>query len=171
MELSLQNCRIRSWRRDDAPAVSRHADNRKIWLNVRDHFPHPYTLADAELWIDRVLGSGEPETQFAIDVGGEAVGGVGLFLQEDVSRRSAEIGYWLSETYWGRGIMTEVVQSFTAHAFDAYDLLRIYALVFEWNQPSCRVLEKAGYVLEGRLQRAVVKDGHVLDQFVYAQVR
>ena len=102
MELSLENCRIRSWRRDDASAVSRHADNRKIWLNVRDHFPHPYTLADAELWIDRVLGSGEPETQFAIDVGGEAVGGVGLFLQEDVSRRSAEIGYWLSESYWIR---------------------------------------------------------------------
>ena len=171
MELSLDGCRIRSWRREDAQALSRHADNRKIWRNVRDHFPSPYTLADAELWIDRVLTSGEPETQFAIDVGGEAVGGVGVFLQEDVSRRSAEIGYWLGEAHWGRGIMTEVIRRFTAHAFDAYDLLRVYALVFEWNQPSCRVLEKAGYILEARLRRAVVKDGHVLDQFVYAQVR
>ncbi len=171
MELSLDGCRIRTWRREDAQALSRHADNRKIWRNVRDHFPSPYTLADAELWIDRVLTSGEPETQFAIAVGGEAVGGVGVFLQEDVSRRSAEIGYWLGEAYWGRGIMTEVIRRFTAHAFDAYDLLRVYALVFEWNQASCRALEKAGYTLEARLKRAVVKDGHVLDQFVYAQVR
>jgi RimJ/RimL family protein N-acetyltransferase len=171
VELSLDGSRIRSWRREDAEALSRHADNRKIWRNVRDHFPSPYTLADAELWIDRVLTSGGLETQFAIDVGGEAVGGVGVFLQEDVSRRSAEIGYWLGEAHWGRGIMTEVIRRFTAYAFDAYDLLRVYALVFEWNQPSCRVLEKAGYTLEARLRRAVVKDGHVLDQFVYAQVR
>jgi RimJ/RimL family protein N-acetyltransferase len=171
MELSLDGSRIRSWRREDAQSLSRHADNRKIWRNVRDHFPSPYTLADAELWIDRVLSSGDPATQFAIDVGGEAVGGMGVFLQEDVSRRSAEIGYWLGEAHWGRGIMTQAVRCFTAYAFDAYDLLRLYALVFEWNQPSCRVLEKAGYTLEGRLRRAVVKDGHVLDQFVYAQVR
>ena len=171
MELSVAGGRIRTWRREDAQALSRHADNRKIWRNVRDHFPSPYTLADAELWIDRVLTSGEPETQFAIDVDGEAVGGVGVFLQEDVARRSAEIGYWLGEAHWGHGIMTEVIQRFTAHAFDAYDLLRVYALVFEWNPASCRVLEKAGYTLEARLRRAVLKDGHVLDQFVYAQVR
>ena len=170
MERDLPGCRIRSWRPADAPALARHADSRKIWRNVRDHFPHPYTVPDAELWIERVLG-GEPETQFAIEVGGEAAGGIGVFLQEDVARRSAEIGYWLGEAHWGRGIMTAVVRHFTGYAFDAYDLLRIYALVFEWNAGSCRVLEKAGYTLEGRLRRAVVKDGHVLDQFVYAVVR
>lgn len=171
MELVLADCRIRSWRREDAPALSRHADNRKIWRNVRDHFPHPYTVADADLWIERVLGSGEPETQFAIEVDGEAAGGIGAFLQEDVARRSAEIGYWLGEAHWGRGIMTDVVRRFTVHAFDAYDLIRVYALVFEWNTGSCRVLEKAGYTLEGRLRRAVVKDGQILDQFVFAVVR
>ncbi len=171
MELVLAGCRIRSWRREDVPSLSLNADNRKIWLNVRDHFPNPYTLADAELWIDRVLTSGEPETQFAIEVDGEAAGGVGVFLQEDVSRRSAEIGYWLGEAHWGRGIMSDVVRSFTTYAFGAYDLLRLYALVFEWNRGSCRVLEKAGYTLEARLRRAVVKDGHVLDQFVYAALR
>lgn len=171
MELALGGCRIRSWRREDVSALSRHADNRKIWLNVRDHFPHPYTLADADLWIDRVLTSGQPETQFAIEVDGEAAGGVGVFLQEDVSRRSAEIGYWLGEAHWGRGIMTDVVRRFTAFAFDAYDLLRLYAMVFEWNASSCRVLEKAGYTCEARLRRAVLKDGHVLDQFVYSVVR
>jgi RimJ/RimL family protein N-acetyltransferase len=137
---------------------------------VRDHFPSPYTLADADLWLERVLGGG-PETQFAIEVDGEAAGGIGVFLQEDVARKSAELGYWLGEAYWGRGIMTDAVREFTRYAFDAYDLLRVYALVFEWNPASCRVLEKAGYALEGRLRRAVVKDGHVLDQFVYAVVR
>jgi len=170
MELELNGCRIRSWRRGDAPALSRHADSRKIWRNVRDHFPSPYTLADADLWIERVLG-GQPETQFAIEVDGEAGGGIGVFLQEDVARRSAEIGYWLGEAHWGRGIMTSAVREFTSYAFDAYSLLRIYALVFEWNPGSCRVLEKAGYALEGRLRRAVVKDGQVIDQFVYAVVR
>jgi ribosomal-protein-alanine N-acetyltransferase len=170
MELELPGCRIRSWRAGDAPSLARHADSRKIWLNVRDHFPHPYTVPDAELWIERVLG-GIPETQFAIEVDGEASGGIGVFLQEDVARRSAEIGYWLGEAHWGRGIMSHAVRQFTDYAFGAYDLIRMYALVFEWNPASCRVLEKAGYVCEGRLRRAVVKDGHVLDQFVYAMVR
>jgi RimJ/RimL family protein N-acetyltransferase len=170
MELALPGGRIRSWRAADASSLARHADNHKIWLNVRDHFPHPYTEPDAELWIERVLG-GSPETQFAIEVDGEAAGGIGVFLQEDVSRRSAEIGYWLGEAHWGRGIMSHAVRRFTDHAFTAYDLIRVYALVFEWNPGSCRVLEKAGYICEGRLRRAVVKDGHVLDQFVYAVVR
>jgi RimJ/RimL family protein N-acetyltransferase len=170
VELKLAGCRIREWRPEDAASLARHADNRRIWRNVRDHFPHPYTLADAETWIERAAAE-QPPTQFAIEVDGEAAGGVGLFLQRDVERRSAELGYWLGEAYWGRGLMTDVVRRFAAEAFDAYGLLRIYAVVFEWNPASCRVLEKAGFVLEGRLRRAVVKDGVVLDQFLYAAVR
>jgi len=170
MELDLPGCRIRSWWAGDAPALSTHADNRKIWLNVRDRFPHPYTLADAEAWLARVAAA-TPETQFAIELDGEAGGGIGLFLQQDVERYSAEIGYWLGEAYWGRGLMTAVVRRFTEYAFDTFDLCRIYANVFEWNPASCRVLEKAGYVLEGRHHRAAVKDGCVLDNLVYASVR
>ena len=170
MELVLRRCRVRSWQPEDALSLARQADNRKIWRNVRDHFPHPYTPADAEAWIATARAA-SPETQFAIEVDGEACGGVGLFLQRGVERRSAELGYWLGEAYWGRGLMTEIVGEFTRYAFQAYDLLRVYAVVFEWNPASCRVLEKAGYVLEGRLRRAVVKDGHVLDQFLYAVVR
>lgn len=170
MELALAGCRIRSWEPGDAPSLSRHADNRKIWRNVRDHFPHPYTLADAEGWIERAREA-VPETQFAIEVDGEAAGGVGFFLQQDVARRSAELGYWLGEAHWGRGLMTDVVRAMTAWGFERFDLLRIYAQVFEWNPGSCRVLEKAGYVLEARMRRAVVKDGHVLDQLLYATVR
>ncbi|HUF35106.1 MAG TPA: GNAT family protein [Gemmatimonadales bacterium] len=170
MEPVQARCGIRSWRPDDAASLARHANNRKIWLNVRDHFPHPYTLAHAETWIGREREA-IPETQFALEVDGEAAGGVGVFLQQDVARRSAELGYWLGEAHWGRGIMTDVVRRFTAQAFETYDLLRIYALVFEWNPGSCRVLERAGFVLEGRLRQAVVKDGRVLDQFLYAALR
>ena len=170
MELELRRCRLRDWGPSDAASLARHADNRKIWRNVRDHFPHPYTLADAETWVERA-GAEVPPTQLAIEVDGEAAGGIGIFLQRDVERRSAELGYWLGEAHWGKGVMTEAVRGYTALAFETFDLLRIYGVVFEWNPASCRVLEKAGYVLEGRLRKAVVKDGAVLDQFLYAAVR
>ena len=170
MELELPGCRIRSWRAGDEAALSRHADNRKIWLNVRDRFPHPYTLADAEAWVARAAAA-VPETQFALEVDGEAAGGIGLFLQQDVERFSAEIGYWLGEAYWGRGITTAAVRRFTEYAFEAFELCRIYANVFAWNEASSRVLEKAGYQLEGRLRRAAVKDGQVVDGLLYAVTR
>lgn len=170
MELELPGCRIRTWREADAPSLAHHADNRRIWLNVRDRFPHPYTLADAESWVMRASAA-RPETQFAIEVDGEAAGGVGVFLQEDVERFSAEIGYWLGESYWGRGIATAVVRRFTDYAFEAYDLCRLYANVFAWNPASGRVLEKAGYQLEGNLRQSAVKDGQVLDGLLYARVR
>lgn len=170
MELELPGCRIRSWRPGDEHALARHADNRNIWLNVRDRFPHPYTLAAAEWWVTN-MPAAEPETQFAVEVDGEAVGGVGLFLQEDVARYSAEIGYWLGEAHWGKGLMTAVVRRFTDWAFTSFDLNRIYANVFAWNESSVRVLEKAGYAFEGRQRSATVKDGQVLDNLMYAVVR
>src|SRR6476646_8214035 len=105
MELEFPGGRIRSWHPGDATSLARHANSRNIWLNVRDRFPHPYTCADAERWV-AMAPTAEPETQFAIEVDGEAVGGMGVFLQEDVERYSAEIGYWLGEAYWGRVIGT-----------------------------------------------------------------
>jgi len=170
MELQFPGGRIRSWRAGDEPALAKHADNRKIWLNVRDRFPHPYTLADAEAWLAKVIPA-EPESQFAIEVDGEAIGGIGLFLQQDVERFSAEIGYWLGEAHWGRGLATAAVREFTEFAFARFDLCRIYANVFAWNPGSARVLEKAGYVFEGRMRRAAVKDGQVVDNLLYATVR
>lgn len=170
MEIALARGRIRSFRPDDAASLARHANSRAVWRNVRDHFPHPYTVEDAALWIERCREA-LPETQFAIEVDGEAAGGIGFFLQRDVERRSAEIGYWLGEAHWGRGVMTDAVRAATAYGFATFGLIRIYAMVFAWNAASCRVLEKAGYTLEGRLRRAVVKDGQVLDQLLYAAVR
>lgn len=167
LDLVLERCRIRIWRHGDGPSLVRHANNHRVWINLRDSFPHPYTMADAERWIGQTLVATVP-TSFAIAVGDEAVGGIGVRLQEDVYRRSAELGYWLGETFWGRGIATEAVRAMTAYALEAFGLNRLYAGVFEWNEPSMRVLEKAGYVCEGRLRRSVVKDGRTIDSFLYA---
>jgi RimJ/RimL family protein N-acetyltransferase len=148
----------------------RHANNRQVWLTLRDQFPHPYTYADGEEWLTHVARQ-QPVTSFAIVVDGEAAGGIGLAPQPDVHRRSAEVGYWLGEAFWNRGIMTAVVRAFTDYAFDSHDLIRIFAGVFSTNPASMRVLEKAGYAREGILRKSVVKDGQVLDQVLYAVTR
>jgi RimJ/RimL family protein N-acetyltransferase len=170
VELDLGSCTLRSWRSGDEDSLVRHADDRDVWINLRDRFPHPYTRDDARAWL-RLVAESTPETNFVVAVADEAVGGIGLTLQDDVSRRSAEIGYWLGRAYWGRGIATAAVRALTDWAFAHFDLCRLYAGVFEWNPASARVLEKAGYVLEGRLRRSVTKDGRTIDQLLYALVR
>jgi RimJ/RimL family protein N-acetyltransferase len=170
MEIVLARCRLRPFRNGDQASITRYANNRRIWINLRDRFPHPYTRADADAWIRQVAGQ-DPPAHYGIAIDDEVVGGIGLTLQEDVHRRSAEIGYWLGEPFWGRGIMSEVVPAFTAYAFATFDVCRLYATVFEWNQASARILEKAGYFLEGRLRKSVTKDGQTIDQLLYAYVR
>lgn len=167
MRLSLTRCAVRSWEPGDVPSLVRHANNRRIWLNLRDRFPHPYTAHDGVAFVRRAREI-RPETAFAIEVDGEAVGGMSFMLQPDVERVSAEIGYWLGEAYWGRGICTEALGAVTAYAIRQHGLTRIFALPFAHNEASCRVLEKAGYVLEGRLRRSAIKEGQVLDQMQYA---
>ena len=166
MELILQHARVRPFRASDVPAIVRHANNRKIWLNLRDRFPHPYTKSDAQHFL-RMVHSMEPVTFLAIDVDGEAAGSIGYVIQQDVERVSAEIGYWLGESFWGRGIATEAVTAVTGHAIEQHRLTRVFALPFASNAASCRVLEKAGYVLEARLRRSAIKDGVIQDQCQY----
>jgi len=170
MRLDLKTCTVRSWEWRDRESIVRHANNRKVSLNLRDRFPHPYTERDARNWLDAVIGL-EPETNFAIDVAGEAVGGIGYTIQYDVARRSAEIGYWLGEDFWGRGIATEALIAVTDHAFANHDLCRVFAHVFDWNGASARVLEKAGYTFEGRMRKSVTKEGQTIDQLMYAMIR
>jgi ribosomal-protein-alanine N-acetyltransferase len=167
--LTLKTCAVRSWRTSDAESLLRHANNRNIWLNLRDAFPHPYTKHDARAYI-RSVRDRSPETTFAIAVDDEAVGSIGFVLRTDVERVSAEIGYWLAEPFWGRGITSEALAALTRYAIDTHRLTRIYALPFAWNLASCRVLEKAGYVLEARLRRSAIKDGQVTDQMQYAYI-
>ncbi|MGH7354616.1 MAG: GNAT family N-acetyltransferase [Candidatus Rokuibacteriota bacterium] len=169
-EMRLARCTLRSWREGDAASLARHANNRKVWLNMRDLFPHPYTLDDARGWI--ATGSrAEGLVSWAIVVDGEAIGGIGLVLKSDVDRRTAELGYWLGEAYWGRGIATEALRAVTDWAFAGLDLARLEAGVFEWNPASARVLEKAGYTLEARQPKAVTKDGRTIDRLLYARLR
>jgi ribosomal-protein-alanine N-acetyltransferase len=169
VEIKLASCVVRSWRMGDAEALARHGDNQKIWMNLRDAFPHPYTAHDAREFI-KSLRHRTPETTFAIAVNGEAAGSVGFVLRQDVERVSAEIGYWLAEPFWGRGIATEALVAMTGYAIATHQLTRIYAVPFAANTASCRVLEKAGYVLEGRLRRSAIKNGVISDQLQYAFV-
>jgi RimJ/RimL family protein N-acetyltransferase len=170
MELRTERCTVRQFRAADAASLARHANDRQVWLNLRDLFPHPYTLEDAEWYIARVAEEA-PVTRFAIDVDGEAVGSVGLILGSDIERRSAEIGYWLGRAYWGRGITSAAVAAVTDYAFRELDLLRVFAVPFAHNAASVRVLEKAGYQREGTMRCSAVKAGVILDQYLYAVVR
>jgi RimJ/RimL family protein N-acetyltransferase len=167
VHLILDHCIIRSWRASDVGAIVTHANNRKIWLNLRDRFPFPYAKSDAQEYI-RLARSMDPETFFAIEVEGQAAGSVGFVMQQDVERMSAEVGYWLGEAFWGRGIATDALRAVTNHAIERHGFTRIFAVPFASNTASCRVLEKAGYVLEARLRRSAIKDGVVIDQLQYA---
>jgi RimJ/RimL family protein N-acetyltransferase len=170
MRLPLTSCTVRSWQAGDVPSLVRHANNRHIWLSLRDRFPHPYTSSDGASFIRRVRAS-QPETTFAIEVDSEAAGGIGFMLQPDVERVSAEIGYWLGEIYWGRGICTDALRAVTEYAIEQHGLTRVFALPFAHNVASCRVLEKAGFVLEGLLRRSAIKDGRIADQKLYGFIK
>jgi RimJ/RimL family protein N-acetyltransferase len=171
MELILPEGIVRPWQAADASSLARHANDRRIWLNLRDRFPHPYTMADAESFIAMATAM-TPVTFFAITIGGEAVGGIGYTLHQDVERVSAEIGYWLGTAFWGRGITTSALIALTRFAFDQHrELRRIYAVPYAWSATSARVLEKAGYRLEGRMRQSAIKDGKVTDQLLYAILR
>jgi RimJ/RimL family protein N-acetyltransferase len=172
MRLILARCVVRSFEWSDAASITQHADNRAVWINLRDLFPHPYTRKDANRWIMYLHKQGAAATEFAIDVGGEVIGSIGFRIQKDMERHSAEIAYWVGQGYWGRGIATEALRALTDYAFSHYEqLLRIYAYVFEWNTASMRVLEKCGYEREGWLRKSTIKDGKVIDQALYAKLR
>ena len=160
---------VREWQPGDAESIARHANNRNVSINLRDRFPYPYSLADAEAFLSRALER-DSMTTFAIEVDGEAAGGIAFMLGTDIERFSAEVGYWLSESHWGKGILSELLPLACEQAFQLYSLNRIFALPYEKNVASCRVLEKAGFTLEGTLRKSAVKEGEVLDQRMYALV-
>ena len=164
-----ERCTIRPWQKTDAESLERHANNINVARNLRDRFPHPYTSKEARAFLRHVAGEEDP-SNLAIDVGGAAVGAVGYVPGRDVERFSAEIGYWLGEEFWGRGIATEAVVLVTAFAFRQLNYLRLFALPFADNPASARVLEKAGYVQEAVLRASSVKYGVPKDQLLYARI-
>lgn len=160
---------VRSWRDSDRDSLVRHANNRRVWRNLKDRFPHPYTPEDATDWL--ALSRAKPEvTGWAIEVEGQAAGGVGLVPLADVHAKGAHIGYWLGEPHWGRGIMTAVVGAVTRLALGERGFVRLEAPVFAWNPASMRVLEKCGYTREGIMRKSVFKDGELIDCVLYARV-
>lgn len=171
MKIETERLVLRPWRTGDEEPLARHANNRKVWLNLRDRFPHPYTRQNARDWLAHCAADPEPMFNLAIEHAGEAVGGIGLVPMTDVSRFSAEVGYWLGESVWGRGIASEALRGFTDYVFKGFSFERLEARVFASNPASARVLEKAGYEHEATLRRSVFKEGRFLDSHVYVRFR
>ena len=169
MEIPIDPWKLRPWQPEDVAALVKYANNYAIWRNLGDRFPHPYTANDAEEWVQLSMGR-EPAINLAIATTDEAIGGIGIRLQGDVHFRSGEVGYWLGEPFWGQGIATKALRAFSEYAFANFDLVRLYALVFEWNPASTRVLEKAGFSFEARMRKSATKDGTTIDEFLYALV-
>lgn len=163
---------LRKWRWQDAEDVARYANNENIAKNLRDAFPYPYTLEDAKDYVEGCVREDETKQLCrAIVVEGHAVGSIGIFREEDVYRMSAELGYWLAEEYWGQGIMSQAVARLCREVFDRWDIVRIHAWPFAQNTGSRRVLEKAGFTLEGTIRQGVCKRGEIFDYCVYGMLR
>lgn len=170
MLLELGDLRVRPWRKDDLDALLRYANNPKIAANLRDQFPHPYTRRDAIDYLNYVRAMDAP-TSFAVEFAGEAIGGIGFKMGIDIARLSAEMGYWLGEPFWRRGLTTRAVTAASEWAFDGYKIIRVFAMAFSHNVASQRVLEKAGFQREGIMRHSAIKNGVVLDQVLYAKLR
>ncbi len=170
MELVDKNVQLRPLHYNDRDILAQLANNKKIWMVLRDIFPYPYTIKDAETFIDMVK-TNESMITFAIEYCHEFVGVISLIMQQDVYRKSAETGYWIGEPFWGKGIATTALELITEYGFRELKLNRIFASVFEGNEGSKRVLEKCGYKIEGVLQKAVFKNNKMLDELRFGKLR
>ena len=163
---------LRPWRESDIQNVYKYANNPKIACNLRDVFPYPYTLKDAQDFVAACLHADlATQCSLAISLKEEAIGNIGLFLKEDVYQKSAELGYWLAEPFWSKGIMSQAVRQICAIGFTHYDIVRIFAEPFSHNTASRRVLEKAGFELEGVFKNSVYKNGSLFDSCMYARLK
>lgn len=162
---------IRPWEADDAPVIVEALSDTGVTDNLRDGLPKPYTEADARDYIAFAQTAGEGAYVFAIVADGETVGSIQLTRQQNIHRRTAELGYYVVRRRWGSGICTEAVRQICRFAFENTDLLRVFAEPFAENAASCRVLEKAGFKLEGVLRQNAVKNGEVRDMRLYSLVR
>jgi len=167
MEFETALCRLRPYREADRSAILELANDGEVGRKLTDRFPHPYTDDDASEWLALCASEGESTRNFAVEVDGQYAGGIGLELREGIRVGSAEIGCWLGRRFWGRGVATAAARALVGYCFDTFNLDRLEATVFGWNPASARVLEKAGFQLEGRLRRAVLKDGERTDLLVY----
>jgi len=166
------NVTIRKWKPEDARDLAEAINNKKVLDNLRDGVPYPYAEKDAAEFIGAMLAAAEDsQFAFAILLGEKVVGSIGVFRQENVHRFTGELGYYIAEPYWNRGVTTEAVRQICSYVFENTDIIRIFAQPFAFNQASCRVLEKAGFQYEGTLRQNAVKNGRVEDMRMYAVLK
>lgn len=161
---------IRQWAADDLNNLILYANNTNVWDNLRNYFPSPYTEEDAKNWLEK-MATDSPIVNLAIDIDGQAVGGIGLILNADVYVYSAEISYWIGEPFWNQGVATEAIRQMIEYCNYYFDIVRIYAEVFESNKASMRALEKNGFYLEGVRRKAVYKNAVLMDDYIWVKLR
>lgn len=159
---------LRPWQLSDAESLVKHANNPKIAQFLTDGFPHPYTIEHAHSFI-QMASQLQPTQIFAIVVDDEAIGSIGLHLQSDIMCKNIELGYFIGEDFWGKGIATEAIRKIVDYGFDNFEVIRIFARPFGNNLASQKVLEKAGFVLEARIEGNIYKNGGFLDELIYAK--
>jgi [ribosomal protein S5]-alanine N-acetyltransferase len=171
MEIVFEGIVLRPWSEFDAKKLALIADNKNIADNLRDGFPFPYSVKDARIWLESILSENTPPRFFAILVDNVVVGSIGIVTKTDIYRKNFEIGYFLDEKYWGKGIATRAIKAATSYAFSNFDVVRVYAEPFADNPGSRKALEKAGFTLEATLKRNVIKNGIIKDSCIYAVLR
>lgn len=165
-------CKLREWRLSDAADLATALSNKKVQDNLRDGLPYPYTEKDGIDYINAVLTADKNDTfAFAIAVDDKVIGSIGVFRQKNIHRLTAELGYCISEEYWGNGIMTKAVKHICEYVFRNSDIIRIYVEPFSYNTASCRVLEKNGFQFEGLLRQNAIKNDKVVDMKMYALIK
>lgn len=166
------NVRIRTWKMEDAHSLVAAINNKKVQDNLRDGIPFPYSISDAEMFISSTLNTeNDSKYVWAITVDDEAIGSIGVYRKENIHRYTAEIGYYIAEPWWGKGIGTIAIKEACSYIFNKTDIIRIFADPFSCNIASCRILEKAGFIFEGTLRKNAIKNGKVLDMKMYALVK
>ena len=164
--------KIREWKIEDKTELAKNLSNMNILNNLRDGLPYPYTEDDAEDFIKAMLSAEKDKVfAFAITLDDKAIGSIGVFRQENIHFRTAEMGYYIGEEYWGNGYTTEAVKQASSFVFENTDIIRIFAAPFAYNTASCRVLEKAGFICEGVLKSNAYKNGNIVDMKLYALVK
>ena len=162
--------KLREWNEADLDNLVKYANNFNIAKWLTNGFPHPYTYEDGKAFLS-MFAKDKPAKVFAIEVNGNAVGSIGIFPQTDIHEKNAEMGYWLAEEYWGKGIMLKAIQEIVDYGFQTFDIIRIFARPFSTNLKSQRVLEKAGFVCEARLKNALFKNGEFIDELIYVKLK
>ena len=158
---------LRPWSQDDVDSLAEYANNYNIAKNLTNAFPHPYSKEDAKKFIEMV-SQHYPVQVFAIEIEGRASGGIGIFPQTDIMCKNAEMGYWLAQPFWGKGIISNAIKQMIEYGFNTFDINRIYARPYGTNIASQKALGKAGFVLEAKFEKTIFKNGEYLDELVYA---